>query len=53
MKSNKELTQVKCKIVLWFLSYALPLIDIYVCTMFNLNPCCTFQDMAQTGIHYV
>ena len=52
MKSNKEITQVKCKIGLWFLSSALPLINIYVCTKFNFNPFCTFQDMAQTGIYY-
>ena len=24
----------------------------YVCTKFNFNPFCTFQDIAQTGIHY-
>jgi len=29
------------------LSSAAPLINIYICTMFNFN-----QDMAQTGIHY-
>ena len=29
-----------------FLSSALPLIDIYICTKFNFNPFCTFQDMA-------
>jgi len=34
------------------LSSALPLINIYVCTKFNFNPFCTFQDMAQTGIYY-
>jgi len=36
------------------MSSALPLINIYVlgCTKFNFNPVCTFQDMAQTGIHY-
>ena len=34
------------------MSYALPLIYIYVCTKFNFNPFCTFQDMAKTGIHY-
>jgi len=28
------------------------LINIYVCTKFNFNPFCTFQDMAQTHIHY-
>ena len=37
---------------LWLLSSALPLINIYECTKFNFNPFCTFQDMAQTGIHY-
>jgi len=31
---------------------ALPFINIYVCTKFNLKPICTFQDMAQTGNHY-
>jgi len=34
------------------LSSAAPLINIYICTMFNFNSFCTFQDMAQTGIHY-
>jgi len=34
------------------LSSAFPLINIYICIMFNFNPLCTFQDMAQTGIHY-
>jgi len=34
------------------LSSALPLINIYVCIMFNFNPSCTFQDMAKTGIYY-
>ena len=47
-----EITQVTCKIGLWFLSYALPLINIYVCTKFIFNPFCTFQDMARTGVHY-
>ena len=46
------ITQVKCKIALGSLSSALPLINIYVCTKFNFNPFCTFQDMAQTGIYY-
>ena len=31
---------------------ALPLINIYVCTKFNINPFCTFQDMDHTGMHY-
>ena len=35
-----------------FLSSALPLINIYVCTKFNFNPFCTFQDMARTSNHY-
>jgi len=52
MKSNKEITQVKCKIGLWFLSSVLSLINIYVCTKFNFNPFCAFQGMAQIGIHY-
>jgi len=34
------------------LSSALPVIIIYVCTKFNFNPFSTFQDIAQTGIHY-
>ena len=34
------------------MSSALPLINIYVCTKFNFNPVCTFQDSAQTVIHY-
>ena len=34
------------------MSSAFHLINIYVCTKFNFNPFCTFQDMAQTGIHY-
>ena len=28
------------------MSSALPFINIYVCTKFNFNPFCTFQDMA-------
>ena len=47
----REITQVQCKIGVWFLSSALPLINIYVCK-FNFNPFYTFQDMARTGIHY-
>ena len=43
---------VKCKIGLWLLCSALPLINIYTCTTFIFNPFCTYQDMAQTGIHY-
>ena len=31
---------------------SLPFINIYVCTKFNFNPFCTFQDMAQTGNNY-
>ena len=34
------------------MSSALPLIDIYVCTKFNFNPFCTFQDMARTSNTY-
>jgi len=34
------------------LSSTLPLINIYVCTKFNFNPFCTFQDMARIGIYY-
>ena len=41
---EKIRTDVKCKIGLWFLSSALPLINNYVCTKFNFNPFCTFQD---------
>ena len=48
----EKITQVKCKIGLWFLSSALPLINIYVCTKFNFDPLCTFQDMTRTCIHY-
>jgi len=44
--------EVKCKIGLWFLSSAHPPINIYVCTKFNFNPFCIFQDMAWTGIYY-
>jgi len=51
-KNVGEITQVKCKIGLWFLSFALSLINIYVCPKFNFNPFCTFQDMARTGINY-
>ena len=29
------------------MSSVLPLINIYVCTKFNFNPFCTFQDMAR------
>ena len=35
-----------------FLSSALPLIFTNVCTKFNLNPFCTFQDMARTSNYY-
>ena len=47
-----EITQVKCKIGSWFLSSALPLINIYVCTKFHINPVCTLQDIwpGQTSI---
>jgi len=38
------MTQVKCEIGLWLLFSALPLTNIYVCTKFNFNPFCTFQD---------
>jgi len=48
----REITQVKCKIGLWFVSSALPLIYIYLCTKYIFNPFCTFKDVAQTGIHY-
>jgi len=34
------------------LSAVLPRINIYVCIQFNFKLFCTFQDMAQTGIHY-
>ena len=51
-KEQGEITQVKCKIWLWFLSSALPLINIYVRTELNFNHFCTFQDMAQAWIHY-
>ena len=50
-KEQGKITQVKCKIGLWFLSSALPLINIFVCTELNFNHFCTFQDMAQKGIH--
>ena len=47
-RNLREITQVKCKIGLWFLSSALPLIYIYVGTKFNFNPFCIFQDMTKT-----
>ena len=31
---------------------ALNLLHIYVCTMFNFNPLCAFQDMTKTSNHY-
>jgi len=31
---------------------ALYLLNIYVCTMFNFNPICTFLDMTKTSNHY-
>ena len=49
---KQEITQVKCKMGLWFLSSVLPFINTYVCTKFNFNLFGTFQDMAQTVIHY-
>ena len=45
----------KCKIGLWFLSTALifvSLTSMYVPIKFHFNLFCTYQDMAQTGIHY-
>ena len=45
-------THVKCKIGLWLLSSALPLINIYVCTKFNFNPFSTLQDMVRISNHY-
>ena len=39
---KKLRTCIKCKIGLWFLSSALPPINIYVCTKFNFNPFCTW-----------
>ena len=51
-KTIGEITQVKCKIGLWFLSTALPLINIIVCTKFNFNPFCTSQNMDRTSNHY-
>jgi len=50
-KTMGEITQVKCKIGLWFLSTALPLINIYVCTKFNFHPFCTSQNMGRTSNH--
>jgi len=47
-----EITPVKCKIGIWFLSTVIPLIKVYVCTKFNFNPFCTFQDMLRTINHY-
>ena len=34
------------------MSSAAPLINIYLCTMFNFNPVCTFQDITRTGNTY-
>jgi len=44
--------EVTCKIGLWFLSSTLPLINIYVCTKFNVNPYCAFQGMSRTTDPY-
>ena len=52
MKTKRGITQVKYKIGLWFLSFVLPFINIYVCTKFNFNPFSTLQDMARTSNHY-
>ena len=49
---EKNEIEIKCKIGLEFLSSVLPLIYIYVCSKFNFNPFCTFQDMARTSNHY-
>jgi len=37
---------------LWFVSYVVPFIYIYLCKTFYFNTLCTFQDLAQTVIHY-
>ena len=52
MKRINEITEENCMIELWFLSSALPLINIYICTKFNFNLFGTFQDMVRTGIYY-
>ena len=51
-KNQGEITEVKCKTGLWFLSSALPLINIYVCIKFNFNPFVLFKIWPGTGIHY-
>ena len=38
--------------MVWSLCTALPLTAIYLKTNFQLNPVCTFQDMALTGSNY-
>jgi len=42
------------RVGLWFLCSTLPItaMYMYLLTKFHFNPICTFQDMAQTGIHY-
>ena len=49
---KRAITPVKCKVGLWLLFTLLPLINIYVYTKFNFNPCCTLQDIARTSNHY-
>jgi len=34
------------------MSSILPLINIYVCNKFNVNPFSSFQDMARKSNHY-
>ena len=48
MKKIGEISKVKCKVGLWFLSTVLPLINIYVSTKFNFNPLCTWPRQAST-----
>jgi len=48
----EQLTQVKCKKGYLFQSTVLPCNNIYACTKFNVNPFCTFKDMARTKKYY-
>ena len=51
-KGYGEITILIYSVGVWFLCITLPLTAIYQQTKFYINPFCTFQDMAQTHIHY-
>ena len=48
----REITKSIYRVGLWFLCTALPFTAIYLKSKVYINPFCTFQDIAWTGIHY-